>query len=323
MSISITDTHFENKVVYYLVEVVLPLRRITVNKRYSDFVLLVAALTKELGISTSDFPYELPPKKRLFSNLDQIVAERKFRLSEFLNAVVRDLDLCNRRPVHRFLNLPQNFKFTRDLFGSDKEPVSDDKFLIDEDAGAITKNQWLTYLRVVKSSVQSLSTDQSMASRTEARARINKYVLPNVEKLGVSLAQLSQKGAISGAELKERTQALAAVQARVESVLAPEKKEETTGFLRPFERTRYEAVDTKDTIALSNTELLQRQQQIHKDQDSEVEALRKIIGRQKQIAQMINLEVEEQNEMLNQFNDEVEASTEKMNGARGRAKKIA
>lgn len=322
--ISIDDSSVDNDVVYYHIAIRLPLRSLSVQRRYSDFVQLVATLSAQIGIAPKDFPYELPPKSGLFARKERTVRERKEKLSSFLRSLVRDRDLQNRPAVHQFLQLPHNFKFTPELF-NDVKTNSDDKFLIDDRPEDISKNQWLTYLRLLRSNAMSLSEEKNIDARMESRGRINKYIRPNLEVLAASLAVLSRNGDVNSGELKERSAMLTAVQNRVETVLGTGSApaEEPKGFSRrTFGVSAESAVETKATMALSNKELLQQQQQVHKEQDEELEQLRYIIARQRQIGETINREVEEQNELLDRFNDEVDASSEKVKGARGRARQL-
>ena len=50
--------------------------------------------------------------------------------------------------------------------------------------------------------------------------------------------------------------------------------------------------ETPETLPLNNKELLQHQVQIHQNQDKELDQLRVLIARQKQIGELINAEVE-------------------------------
>lgn len=324
--ISIPSTTVEGKVTFYQINIRLPLRSLSVQKRYSEFVDLVGALSYELGIPASEFPYPLPPKGSVFSNKNKLVVERQNRLGEFIASVIRDRDLQNRKCVHRFLQLPQNFKFTPALFKDDSN--NDTRFLIDEDDNDIDKAQWLSHLRMVRFSLAELNKDKALSSRLESREKINKYIRPNVEKLAISLVHLSKSGEIEPLELLNRTTMLREVQAEIESVLESKGEVEhkvTNGIAprRVFARAiEGPPAETNATIELNNKELLQQQQQVHKQQDQELEQLRMIIHRQKQIGETINREVEEQNELLERFSGEVDASSDKVKLARSRARKI-
>lgn len=327
--ISIPDYLEKNGTTFYQISVKLPLRYISVQKRYSDFVELVNALSKDIGLSASDFPYKLPPKKSLFSSKKAVSEQRKAQLSEFLNNVVKDRDLQNRVTVHRFLQLPQNFKFSRELFKEDNSQQNDEKFIIDDSDDLIENDQWLSYFRIVKSSVSKLDRSSAISEQVKSREKIQKYIRPNVEKLATSLPYLYKAGAINKHEFNTRTTRLTQLQNDIESVLSNKKdlvRESTNStsligrvFGKPSDGV---PIETKETIGLNNQELLQQQQQIHLKQDQEIEQLRKIIARQRQIGQAIHSEVEEQNEMLDRFSEEVDNSSDKLQNARTRAKRI-
>lgn len=316
--------------IYYRVKISLPLRSISVEKRYSDFVELVKSLSGELGLSTSDFPYKLPPKSGPFGNKRKIAEQRQLRLTEFLLDIVKDRDLQNRVTVHRFLQLPKNFRFSRDLFESEDVKYNDEKFLIDDSDAAIEKDQWLTYFRVVRSSVSKLSQDKNLAAQVETREKIKKYIQPNVEKLTRSLSHLSNTGVIDKSEVTSRTTKLSQLQNDIEQTLSihsrMEREPATNISLmgRVFGKPGAGVVrEQESTAGLNNQQLFQQQQQIHQQQDQEIEQLRKIIARQRLMGQAINQEVEEQNEMLDRFSEEVDSSSDKLRNARTRAKKIA
>lgn len=326
--ISIPDYLENNGTVYYLINVKLPLRSISVRRRYSDFVELVRGLSDDLGLSTGDFPYRLPPKTSIFSSKKTITDQRKGLLGAFLNNVVRDRDLQNRPKVHQFLQLPKNFSISRDLFKDDDVPLNDTKFLISDSDADILADQWLMYLRIVKSSISKLDRSSALSARAETREHVQKYVRPNVEKLARSLTNLGHSGGISKNELTARTARLSQVQDDIEDILTNREdlfREATNGRLggRVFGRpSNYTPQETNETVGLDDRELFQQQKQVHKEQDQEIEQLRKIIARQRQIGEAINHEVEEQNEILDRFSEEVDYSSSKLQNARARAKKV-
>lgn len=326
-TISINDTSLENKVTYYHISVTLPLRSISVARRYSEFVSLVENLCSEIGISQRDFPYPLPPKGGLFNNSTKIVAERKVKLTEFLSNIVRDRDLQNRDSVHKFLGLPVSFRFTPELFKENQQDESSAKFLIDDDVADINKGQWLSYLRIVRFNASDMGKGTDLASKLAARENANKFIRPNLEKLSLSLQHLSKSGAIDHGEYSKRNNMLKEIQADVEKVVrgeAPKVSNLPESSLRRIFAKRDDTPpeETNTTLALNNKELLQQQKLMHQQQDQELEQLRMVIGRQRQIGEAINKEVEEQNEILDRFSNEVEASSQKVQTARTRTRRI-
>lgn len=324
--ITITGFTEENGVPFYDINVRLPLRSIQCSKRYSDFVTLLNALSAELGISNSDFPYLLPQKSGVFANKRKVATGRQPKLAHFLNQLVKDRDIQNSILVHEFLLLPPKFKFTPELF-KDDIAKSDDKFLIPEALEKINRMQWLSYLRNVRTVVESLNKSNILAAKLANREKASKFIRPNIEKLTEALQHLSQTGEISSQEFKQRTSMLSSLQSDMENIItetplhsSPDKNVKISK--RVFYQTSNTPVETSETVNLSNKGLLQRQQQIHNEQDKELEALRKIIARQRQIGETINKEVEEQLEILDSFSNEVDVSGAKLSSARQRVKKI-
>lgn len=324
--IGIGSTSETDGVTYYDIEITLPLRALSVSRRYSDFVTLVHQLCLDLGISSGEFPYQLPPKGSFFSSKAKLVTERKYRLSEFLNSVIRDRDLQNRTAVHTFLQLPSNFKFTPAMF-EDDGASNDNKFLINEEAEEIDKTQWLAYLRQIRSTLGDIPRADDIKSRSVAREQVNKYIQPNIQKLASALSLYNQNGEIDSSEFGKRTSSLRELLNETERLVfkrdvATKKEDSPYKAFSKRSQHKEQPKETETTESLDNKELLQQQQQVHKDQDQEVEQLRKIIARQREIGETIGREVEEQNEMLDRFNDEVDASSDKMKDARAKAKRI-
>lgn len=331
MSVTIPQYTIENGVILYQINTRLPLRSINTSKRYSDFLALRDALCAESGISRGDFPYPLPPKSGVFSSKEKVAFERKLKLAEFLQHLIRDREFQNSPLVHRFLNVPSNFQFTLDLFDSTTEQSRDEKFTISESALSIDKAQWLIYCRHLRSTVNALSASNKIADRVANRDKCTKYIQPNLEKLAAALANLLDRNELTPDEIRSRKTRLIGIQEKLDSIMG-----ETTVPVSEAENSIGEKLslssrnlaqpntckETDETMGVSNNELLLKQQQIHQDQDKEIEALRKVIARQRQMGEAINAEVEEQNEMLSTFSDEIERSATKVSQARGRTRKI-
>lgn len=112
-------------------------------------------------------------------------------------------------------------------------------------------------------------------------------------------------------------------QLKQEVIQAQRDKTDTPAFARASGGLRVlGGQETADTVNLTTAELLQQQKQIHKDQDHEVEQLRQIVARQRQLGQAIGDEVDLQNEMMDQFSEEIDRTKDKLAGARERAKKF-
>lgn len=304
-SININDTSINNKTTYYHIDIKLPLRSHTVYKRYNEFVNLITDLTQDLGIDYNDFPYHLPPKTSFFNkNSESIISQRKQGLTKFLNELVNDYEFMNNPILHDFLQLPPNFKFSKSTNNLNDLNIN----------GKLDSSQWLDYVRIFKTKLSTVDK-----SKLNYKKDLNTYFKPNLHKLTTSLDEL--KPQLDDKEFTRRKSLISEIASQILN-LEQDTKMPGSFISTPSKRVIGKVEETKDTLPLSNQELLQYQQQIHKNQDKELGELRKIIERQKQIGLVINQEVEEQNEMLDELNDQVDITTNKLRGARRKAKKI-
>lgn len=317
MSASIpTVSTGDDGAVYYHINVRLPLRSLTVLRRYSDFDVLVSHLCKDLGIDARDFPHALPAKRLGWFRQADIVLQRKVDLAAFVNAVIRDRELQNHPLVRDFLELPVNFKFTQDAH-ADTLP----------DIRAIDAHKWLEHTRKLRYSIQQLQSNatDNATTRVAIRDKVLKVIKPNLVNLEGALTYLTRTRQIDQLEANKRNIILADISQELEILL---KKLEATPARHDLlasaapRRVLGDNHETNSTLPLNNKELLQMQISAHQQQDQEIEQLRGIIQRQREIGQVINSEISEQNEMLDQFNQEVDASAAKLNTARGRIRKL-
>lgn len=297
--ISIPTTTTSDKVVYYHIEIKIPLRSYTVQRRYSEFEQLVNNLAKDLGINILDLPYQLP-LKRWFASANVVINERMLELTKLLNILVQNSEFQNNPILHKFLQVPLNFKFTKQMFGS-----SDD----------IDNSTWLSIHRSIKSKL----SDSSPPSRQV----INQSIKPSLINLKSSLIEAESELTVT--EFNRRKVLLKELEDKVESLQSVKSEATLPGSfpsLTKSKRVFGAAQETKDTVDKSNQELLQQQIQIHQEQDSEVENLRQLIARQRELGELIHNEVEDQNNMLDGFQNELESTEIKLNIARQKAKKL-
>lgn len=273
---------------YYQIDIKLPLRSYSIKKRYSDFEQLVDSLCHDLGINHKDFPYTLPGKRINWLNKYNVIEERKTALAEFLNGMINDRSLQNEREFISFLQLPKNFKF--------------------QDRPQVNNENWHELYRKVKSDLLDLS--KTGLNVIKLKEQIRKTIQPSITDLITSSATEDK------AESQRRRDMISQLQSKIDEMLMPQQQSTFSRVLGG------ETKETEDTLPLNNQELLQHQVQIHQSQDQELEELRKIIARQRQIGETISTEVEEQNAMLDKFNEEVEQTTDKIKQARRRTRKI-
>lgn len=319
--VRITDYVEENGVIMYVINVSLPLRLIVVRRRFSQFVSLLQALCDEIGISTSDFPYRLPNKRGMLSNKMRLAASRIGSLETFLNSVARDKELQNRSALHDFLELPRNFKLSAALPQDSKRGAESGSFNFRSTIDS--SPEWLSYFRLLRGRVADLQKKTDLASKAASRREVQERVIPDLAWLESSLAHLLKCGQISTAEhslrLTKVQETKSEAQRILEDKIALWKTNNTQGLSRCEPDPPKE---TNDTVALSNKELLEKQQQVHQQQDQDLELLRQIIVNQRRIGEAIHKEVTEQNEILDALSAEVEASSGKLEKARSRTRKI-
>ncbi|EMG45799.1 hypothetical protein G210_3994 [Candida maltosa Xu316] len=292
-----TETEISGSI-YYQINIKLPLRSFIIKRRYSEFESLVSNLCRHLGIDNRDFPYSLPGKRINWLNKSNVIEERKVGLAEFLNNIVLDSSLQNEKEVLSFLQLPTNFRVTKDMLTNQRP-----------DLESVQVN-WYDVYRKLKSDIQSESVD-SINEKIQMRDRMIKLYQPRMLDLLNTIDSNDRE------EAKKRKQLVGHLQEKLDELLdkeLPKPKRVLGGASQPKE--------TADTLPLNNQELLQHQIQIHKTQDQELEQLRIAISRQRQIGELINAEVEEQNSMLDRFNEEVDHTSSKIKQARQRARKI-
>lgn len=280
---------------YYQINIKLPLRSFTIKKRYLEFQQLVLDLSRSLGIDSRDFPYELPGKRINWLNKASIVEERKVGLAEFLNNLIQDSTLQNEREVLSFLQLPSNFRFTKDMLQNNRADLDS------------VQNNWYDVYRKLKLDILNESSS-SISEQIDIRDRISRVYQPRILDLVRAIGTDKE-------EALKKKQLVSQLQESIDNLLVqkvPRSKRVLGGAVK----------ETPETLPLNNKELLQHQVQIHQNQDKELDQLRVLIARQKQIGELINAEVEEQNEMLDRFNEEVDYTSSKIKQARRRAKKI-
>lgn len=323
VSVSIILTSTRHGVTYYTIQLKLPLRTISVDRRFQEFESLYNDLCRDLGINRNDFPYELPKKRLNWLHSGEFLAnERKPELEKWLNLVIRDSSIHNLSALEEFLRVPQNFKFEPLMFRESSGGLQ-------VSAGEVDDLNWLEIHRQLTAAI-NLALPQDVTERMKIRSMITKTYLPLAHRLESSLG-LSK---LKSNELERRKalirQTILDIKSLSDSLTSRNIDSPVPGAFSSLPRQTllggskrvFGGGETKDTVNLSNEELLQQQIQIHQKQDQEVEQLRQIVARQRQLGAAIGNEVDEQNEMLDQFGDDIDNVTVKLDKARQRAKKI-
>jgi regulator of vacuolar morphogenesis len=344
----------------YNITLRLPLRSFTVQKRYSDFVNLNNGLKDQVGTPP---PVSLPAKSwfaRTISN-PQLTEERRKGLETYLKTINEaDDSRWRMTSVWRtFLNLPSSFASSTSSKvgalhsaiagpGAGGAPITD----------PVT---WLDVHRDLKTQLQDARlnlTSRDQASTTQKQHEASAAAKSHLVKAGTLLKALDeglsniQKSAESGwggqrlgdGEIRRRRDLLAsarkdrdglenllnamATKSKLDQTIAStqatnELMGHSTANKPKVSGGRVLGKETNETRELDNAGVLQLQKQKMADQDLDVEELRKIVQRQKQLGMEINEELEIQNEMLKMVDEDVDRVQGKINIAKRRIGKIS
>ncbi|KAJ1337394.1 regulator of vacuolar morphogenesis [Microdochium nivale] len=343
----------------YNITLRLPLRTFVVQKRYSDFATLHQALTSHVG---SPPPNPLPGKSWFKSTVSSpdLTETRRHGLEAYMRAIAESPDRRWRDTSawRTFLNLPNNVNSTGNSAASVRAggygriPPNKDAA---NKAAAQDPGTWLDLHGEMKRDFQearrSLSKRDSATENSTAleagsaakKALVKAGGLLTVLADGLRYIQESRR--IGDGEIRRRKDLIAA--ARVER----EDLEKLSATISASARTSQNAMpsaadkaallggnnkpraggrvlgaplpETERTRELENGGVVQLQRQMMDEQDEDVDALGKILRRQREIAENIDREVREQTEMLDHVNHQVDVTSGKITVAKNRTKKIS
>ena len=349
-----TESNTDKPYTIYNITLRLPLRSFTVQKRYSDFISLQESLKSQAGSAP---PVPLPSKSwfsRTVSNPD-LTEERRRGLEHYLRTVNESEDSRwrNTSAWRSFLNLPSS---TSSLTGT-KAGALHSVLSGPGGAGAPITDAtvWLDCHRDVKAQLHDArlhltSRDQapSPQKQHEASAAAKSCLvkvggmikaleegLKNTQQ--VSSGWSSQR--LGDGEIRRRKDLIATAKKEKEAlenllnamakkssldntVAAMQDTQKLVGT-KPRTGGRVLGRETAETRELDNQGVLQLQKQKMADQDLDVEELRKIVQRQRELGVAIHNELELQNEMLRMVDDDTNRVQAKMDIAKKRIGKIS
>lgn len=311
--VDIQTFHFDAAgVCWYDISVRLPLRTVSVSRRFSQFELLARDIASELGISTADLPSPLPSKTLVWARGAALAQLRKDPLARFVNSLIADLQLRHSPHLLGFLLLPPSYRF---LARALRQGLDENYDLTD----VVSDDSWPGIFRALKLRVLALSV-HSVSSHIDAQKTAMLLLEPCLQRLRAHatssmcdrqsrLAQIAQLDR----DLKTR------LQWDLPSPLPPSSLKRVFG---PASTIDKEPLETAETAALSSVLLLQLQTQVQQQQDLQVDELRRMIHRQRQMGEAIHLEVLQQNELLDLLAHDVDGAELKLGRARARARNI-
>ena len=337
----------------------LPLRSYTVQKRYSDFVTLHSSLVDLTG---SQPPRQLPAKgwfTRTVGNAE-LTESRRHDLEHYLQAINENPDnrWRNTAAWRAFLNLPSSFasqvssKATSNLQSIISGPAGGGAPITDPIV-------WLDCHRDLKTQLHDArlyltNRDQAITPQKQHEAGVAaKSCLVKaggmIGALEEGLKNIQQGGSgfggqkLGDGEIRRRKDLIAASKkdkdglegllnamvqkSQLDSAVASIKEKNALvgsgSAIQPKPGGRVLGKETTETRELDNNGVLQLQKQKIADQDMDVEELRKIIQRQRELGVAINQELEVQNEMLKMVDEDVDRVQGKINIAKKRIGKIS
>lgn len=341
----------------YNITLRLPLRSFTVQKRYSDFLTLHSGLTDQVGAPP---PATLPGKSwfsKTVSNPD-LTEERRQALEVYLQTI-NNIDDSRWRTTsswRAFLNLPTSFSNTTSSKAGALHSVVSGP--LGGGAPITDPVVWLDCHRDLKNELQDARlslTNRDQASTPQKQHEASAAAKSALVKAGGMITALEeglsniQKSADSGwggqklgeGEFRRRKDLIASARkdkeglenllnamvtkSKLDSAVASiqDKQSLMGNTVKPKAGGRVLGKETAETRELDNEGIVQLQKQKMADQDLDVEELRKIVHRQKELGIAINQELEVQNEMLRMVDDDVDRVQGKINIAKRRIGNIS
>lgn len=352
VEIAIPNTQVSNSTkpyTLYNITLRLPLRSFTVQKRYSDFVCLHQSITSQADAPP---PASLPGKSwfvRTISN-PQLTEERRKGLETYLKTINEDSDARWRSTSawRTFLNLPSTIASSASstasgLHGALTGPNGGGAPIVDPTV-------WLDCYRDLKVQLHDARlhlTRRDQATKAQEQHDSSAQAKRCLVKAGSMISALDQglknqagppadilgegelrrrRDLIAGARkekegLEDLLNAMAAKSKLDNTVAAAQQKQALVGS-QP-KQGRVLGRETAKTRELDNQGVLQLQKQMMQEQDLDVEELRKVVVRQKELGIAINNELEVQNEMLKMADEDVDRLQGKLVVAKKRIGKIA
>jgi regulator of vacuolar morphogenesis len=339
----------------YNITLRLPLRSFTVQKRYSDFLTLHTCLSDQVGAPP---PATLPAKSwfsRTVSNPD-LTEERRKSLEAYLRTISESDDARWRScsAWRAFLNLPSSYASqTSSKAGALHSVISGPGA---GGAPITDPTLWLDVHRDLK--VQLHDARLNLTNRDQADSPQKQYEASAAAKsclvkAGTIITALEEglksnrggksegwgNGRLADGEIRRRKDLIAsakkekegldnllramAQKSKLDSAVASIQEKQNLVGTKPKSGGRILGKETAETKELDNGGVLQLQKQKMADQDLDVEELRKIVARQKELGIAINQELEVQNEMLRMVDEDVDRVQGKINIAKKRVSKIS
>ncbi|KAL9624211.1 MAG: hypothetical protein Q9160_001458 [Pyrenula sp. 1 TL-2023] len=319
----------------YNISLRLPLRSFSIQKRYTDFQNLHSQLTGQTG----NAPPATLPSKSWFTrtvNSSSLTEDRRKALEVYL----RTLDECDDAQWRKtsawrtFLNLPSSIS-------SDGKASSLHSTLTGPTGGGAQISDptiWLDFHRDLKAQLHDARlhlTSRDQASTPQKQHESSASAKSCLVRAGSTITALEKgleniSGGKSGwgakslgeGEARRRKDLIAnarkekeglenllnnmAMKSKLDSAVSSMKEKDSLIGAKKPRSGRVLGKETSETRELDNQGVLQLQKQKMADQDFDVDELRKIVARQKELGVAINNELEVQNDMIRMVDEDAD-----------------
>lgn len=303
-----------------------------VFRRFSEFWDLKKKLEKEFD---GELPYELPARKfglwkRSAVDLE-VIEERKVQLAKFLRDMLNDsfdTKWKNSKHVSKFLKLSANWNSESKVDTSNgishEEPLDlmdpaqwmisfkDAKTFLEQSkqSGSAHSSKVLMQLRLALFNMETALKEAHKTERIGSSEQERRLNLLSVLKRDVNEMALTQNDGIPGKFGEDEEQ--------IRTALFPEVVNPRSAKKPLAGRRRFG--ESTETEPLNNQQLLQLHKAKVQEQDQELEEIRKIVQRQKNISLEMNQELAQQNDLLDLLDNDVNGTATKLQMANRKAK---
>lgn len=317
-----------------------------VSKRFSDFVNLKKRLI-DIGYSENEIPLLPSRYTGFFKSTSAQIEERKEGLIKFTLQVLNHKKLRNDSNILLFYNIPKSVFMQMDMIDDSnnsstktKNEFNDNINYKDNQVSEITSaQQWMDTFRFSKSLLQDARTKTFNSGNIISAKKSLKIGESN---LGLLRSYLTDGKDLGYGEILKRKEMVLSLSKEFndlnkmitdmtfkEASSKPMSQEGSSSLFSTnmsngtsSRRTFGKPTETEETKRYDNKDLFQLQKDKMQSQDQDLEALREIIIRQKQIGVAVNDELTIQNEILNGLGQHVDESTNKLNSAKSKVKKF-
>lgn len=315
----------------------------TINKRFSEFIQLEKDMLNELNQKRC--AYELPLKTYSFwrggkvSDVnDEKIRDRKLKLMKYLYDILNnsfDIKWRDSKAVKTFLgfdasNWSQLINNCKKI-GSQSNKYNHDKTGTDGD-------EWLKLFRDCKNDLTQCQRDYNMNGLMKLRLKTN-----NLQNK-LTFLQSDNGNKLSMDEIDRRQNllrllkndinelSLESAASSFDSNVRIEPEERNPGFIertttlntikKPIINSRRKFGETTQTEGLNNQQLYTYNKTVLQNQDSDLKQLQAIIQRQKALSLDMNDELRQQNEILDEFDQDVTRIKGKMDKTDDKAQRF-